>query len=95
MPYSMAFLRSKTIAWLAFFLIIVVIITTYKFRPAWWAFIDEFFAFMMVFSQLAALYIYKFNAYAGSRLQLFAAIFAALTLLSFIGEFIAYWIIYY
>ena len=87
-------LKSKLAAWLALLVVVIIIIITFGIRPAWWAFIDEFFAFMMVFSQLAAVYIYKFNNYAGKRLQVFAAIFGILMLLSFIGEYIAYLCIY-
>ena len=87
-------LRSKFVAWLALLVVIIVIIATFKFRPAWWAFIDEFFAFMMVFSQLAALYLYGINQYVGKKLQMFAAIFGGLMILSFIGEYIAYLIIF-
>lgn len=87
-------LQSKAVAWVALLLVVVVIITTFNSRPAWWAFFDEFFAFMMVFSQLAALYIYKFSRYAGKKLQVIAAICGGLMILSFIGEFIAYEALY-
>lgn len=81
------FLRSKFIAWVALFLIVVVIITTFRFRPAWWYFFDEFFAFMMVFSWLASLYIIRFNKYAAKTLRNFAGIFGILTVVSLIVEF--------
>lgn len=87
-------LQSKAVAWIALLIVVVIIITTFNYRPAWWAFIDEFFAFMMVFSQLAALYIYKFNRYSGKRLQIIAAWFGILMIISFIGEFIVYEILY-
>ena len=81
-------------AWIALAVVVIVIITTFRFRPVWWAFIDEFFAFMMVFCQLVALYIMPKNIYAGKKLQTFALIFGAGMILSFIGEYVAYLIIY-
>ena len=86
-------LQSTLLAWIALAIVVVVIITTYQFRSAWWSFIDLFFAFMMVFSQLAGLYIKRFNPYAGKKLQTFAGIFLILTVLAFIGEYIAYQVI--
>lgn len=88
-------LRSKIVAWLALLIVVAVIIITFEFRTAWWGFIDVFFAFMMVFSQLVALYIGGFNPYAAKKLQSFAAIFLILAILAFVGEFIAYWILFY
>lgn len=86
-------LESTLLAWIALAIVVVVIVTTFQFRSAWWSFIDLFFAFMMVFSQLAGLYIKRFNIYAGKKLQSIAAIFMVLMILAFIGEFIAYQII--
>lgn len=83
-------LQSTLVAWIALILVVIVIITTFQYRQAWWSFIDLFFAFMMVFCQLAGLYISRFNVYAGKKLQSFAAIFLVLMILAFIGEYIAY-----
>ena len=87
-------LRSKIVAWLAMAIVVIVIVATFKFRPAWWAFIDEFFAFMMIFCQLVALYIMKFNGFAAKKLQICAAVFGILTILAIIAEFIIYQVIY-
>ena len=86
-------LESTLLAWIALAIVVVVIVTTFQFRSAWWSFIDLFFAFMMVFSQLAGLYIKRLNIYAGKKLQTIAARFMVLMILAFIGEFIAYQII--
>lgn len=83
-------LESKFVAWIAFAIVVLVIITTFQYRGQWWSFIDLFFAFMMVFCQLASLYIRRFNPYAGKRLQSIAGICLILMVLAFIGEFIAY-----
>lgn len=86
-------LQSTFVAWVALAIVVIVIVTTFQYRQAWWSFIDLFFAFMMVFSQLAGLYINRFNPYAGKKLQSFAAIFLILMILAFIGEYIAYEVI--
>lgn len=88
-------LQSRFVAWIALAIVIIVIVTTYQYRQAWWSFIDLFFAFMMVFCQLAGLYIGKFNPYAGKKLQSFAFIFLVLMILAFIGEYIAYEVLSY
>ena len=87
-------LYSKTVAWLALMVIIAVIVLTFSIRPVWWTFFDEFFAFMMIFCQLVALYIMKFNQFAGKKLQVCAAVFGVLTILSLIAEFIIYQVVY-
>ena len=86
-------LQSTLVAWIALFIVVVVIITTFQYRQAWWSFIDLFFAFMMVFSQLAGLYIRRFNPYAGKKLQSFAFIFLILMILAFIGEYVVYQVV--
>ena len=86
-------LQSTLVAWIAFAIVIIVIVTTFQYRKAWWNFIDLFFAFMMVFCQLASLYISRFNSYAGKKLQSIAFVCLILAVLAFIGEYIAYQVI--
>jgi len=83
-------LKSKTAAWCAFIFIIVVIALTFKMREVWWAFFDEFFAFMMVFCQLVAVYIARYNSNACRKLHTCAAVFGIIMILALIGEFITY-----
>ena len=78
------------VAWVALAVVVIVIILTFEYRQAWWSFFDLFFAFMMVFCQLAGLYIKRFNPFAGKRLQMIAFIFMVLAVLAFIVEFILY-----
>ena len=87
-------LKSKTAAWFALILIFIVMVFTFGMREVWWAFIDEFFAFMMIFCQLVALYIEKFNSRATRKLQICAAVFGVLMILAFIGEYIAYQVLF-
>ena len=86
-------LQSKLVAWIALAIVVAVIVTTYQYRQAWWSFIDLFFAFMMVFTQLAGLYISRFNPYAGKKLQSFAFVFLVLMILAFIAEYIIYQVV--
>lgn len=86
-------LQSTLVAWLALAIVVIVIVATFRFREAWWNFIDLFFAFMMVFCQLASLYIGKFNPYAGKTLRSISFVCLILMVLAFIGEYIAYQVI--
>lgn len=87
-------LQSKIVAWAAMAIVVIVIAVTFSIRPAWWGFLDVFFAFMMVFCQLVAVYFFKLNPYVAKKLQIIAAICGSLMILSLIGEYIAYAIIY-
>ena len=88
-------LQSKLVAWFALAIVIIVIVTTFQFRQAWWDFFDLFFAFMMVFCQLASLYIKRFNPFAAKKLQTIAFICLILAILAFIAEYIVYFVEYY
>lgn len=83
-------LQSKILAWAAMTIVVIVIVATFSIRPAWWAFIDVFFAFMMVFCQLVAVYFMKMNQYVAKKLQIIAAMCGILMILSLIGEYVAY-----
>lgn len=87
-------LQSTLVAWIAMIIVVIVIITTFEYRQNWWSFIDLFFAFMMVFCQLAGLYIKRFNPYAGKTLQSISAICLVLMILAFIGEYVVYQVMY-
>ncbi|MDE5653847.1 MAG: hypothetical protein K2G75_05200 [Muribaculaceae bacterium] len=83
------FIRSKTFAWCAFLLVIVVLIATFSLRTAWWAFIDIFFIFMAAFVNLMAVTLKKINPAVGRMLNKWTLVFCVLWLLAFIGEWIA------
>lgn len=82
-------LSSKGAAWLAFLLMIIVLVATFGMRTAWWDFFDIFFAFMMVFCHVIAVTITKYNKFAAARLDRIALVMGVLAVLSFIGEWIA------
>lgn len=82
-------LQSKPIAWLAFAVVIVILVVTFPYRHTWWAFIDIFFAFMTVFSHVVALTIEKLNPYGARKLDKIALYLLVLTVLAVIGELIA------
>ena len=69
-------------------LIMAVIVMTFSLRTEWWCFADIFFAFMMVFCHLIALYLMKFNSYASRKLDTMAMVFATLAVVSLIVEYI-------
>ncbi len=48
------------------------------------------FAFMMVFSQLASLYLGRISPVAGKQLRMCALVFGILALLAFIAVFVAF-----
>lgn len=90
----MKMLSSKAAAWVALLLIVVLIAFTFTLRTVWWSFIDIFFAFMMAFSHLVAVNIKRLSPAASRKLELAAAIFGCLFLIAFIGEFIAWQILF-
>ena len=72
-------LQSRTFAWCAFILVLIAVILSVVMIRTWktaiWTLADEFFAFMMVFSQLVGVYIRKYSVSAGQKLSLAAAVF--------------------
>lgn len=84
------FLNSKLTAWLAFGLVIVMIVVTFKMRTAWWAFSDIFFVFMATFINLVSVTVKKINPIVSNKLNTWTLIFGIL----FICAFIAEWIIF-
>ncbi len=84
------FFRSKLFAWLAFALVIVMIVVTFEVRTAWWQFIDIFFAFMASFINVVAVTVKKINPVVSRMLDKWTAIFCILFILAFIGEWIAF-----
>lgn len=86
-------LQSRIAAWGAFVLVLVMIVLSLVMVPDWkdnlWTLSDEFFAFMMVFSQLVAVYIVRLNPAAGRKLQYGAAVFGVLMIISLIVEMVA------
>lgn len=81
-------LQSRGVAWLAMAVMVGVILFTFSIRPAWWAFIDEFFAFMAVFCQLVAVYSLPKMPFVAKKLQVIAAWCLGLAVIAFIIEYI-------
>ena len=76
-------IQSKATAWGAFLLIVIMLVLTFSLRSVWWAFFDVFFLFMMVFSPLAS-----------GKLDAAAFVFGILGILSLIGEYIAWQVVF-
>ena len=86
--------NSRIAAWIALIVIIAIIIVTFRMRPVWWMFFDEFFAFMMIFCQIVALYLGKFNLIVKRKLKVCAAVFGILAIISLISEFVIYQVVF-
>lgn len=84
-------ISSKWIAWLAFFIVVAVIVLCFffpGFKQYWWQTFDLFFAFQMVFCHLASLYLARISPSASSKLDIIAFIFGILAIISFLVIFI-------
>lgn len=88
--------KKMLIALLALIVAIVYIAITFRFRKelGWWAFIDCFALFMTVFTWLMSLVISNMIPHSGKVLAKIALVFGILFLLSLVGEYIAYTIIF-
>lgn len=85
-------IKSKIASWCAFIIVLALVVASLclvqDWKEQWWTLLDEFFAFMMVFCQLVAVYLARFNTYVCRRLQAAAAISGVLMLVSFIVEYV-------
>ena len=86
--------RSKEAAWAAFVLVIVVLVATFAMRPVWWSFFDIFFASMAAFCHLVAVMVQSINTRVSGKLDTCALVFIVLAILAFIGEYIAFQVIF-
>ncbi len=80
-------LKSKIVAWLALILIFGIIILSMVIpgiKKEWWELTDVFFFFMMAFSHLAAIYLYKMSQAASRMLDKFAFLFGVLGIISLV-----------
>ena len=84
-------LRSKLTAWIAFAVVIVLLVVTFQIRTVWWAFIDIFFAFMAAFVNLVSVTVEKINPIVSRKLNFWTLVFCILFILAFIGEWIAFY----
>ena len=78
--------KAKICAWGALIIVIVVMALTFSMRVAWWAFADVFFAFLMTFLHLLAVYFYKLKGIS-RQLDMAALVCGVLMIVSLIVEF--------
>ena len=71
-------------------LVIIAIAVTFPMKQHWWAYSDVFFAFMMVFTRIVALYLEKISPAASRKLDVWALVFGVLLVIALIAETIAY-----
>lgn len=83
-------LKSKVLAWVALILIIAILCISFTQRGVWWAYIDIFFAFMMCFIHLMAVYLGKKLPAVGRQLDFAAFICGCLAILAFAIEYLAF-----
>lgn len=81
--------KSKELSWAALGFVLVWIVIQIRTPEPWWAYTCVFFAFMMVFCHLAALYIEKISFQASRKLDLISLICGILFILSLIAVYIA------
>ena len=87
-------IQSKATAWGAFLLIVIMLVLTFSLRSVWWAFFNVFFLFMMVFCHLVAIYLKRYSPLASGKLDAAAFVFGILGILSLIGEYIAWQVVF-
>lgn len=75
-------------AWCAMAIVVVTIVMTMLTIQPWWAYIDIFCAFMAVFCHIMSLYLKKMSIIAANKLEMISFVFVALTVVSFIVEYI-------
>lgn len=83
----MNLIESKLTAWVAFVLVVVLIILSFLAHTPWWGFIAIFFAFIAIFAHLAALYLRKMSVAASRKLETCAFICG---LLAVVGMIVIY-----
>lgn len=79
--------NSKIAAWAALLIVIVCLVLTFSVDRIWWTYADIFFAFMMTFLHLMAVYTRKLTAIS-RQLDLAALICGALMIVALVVEFI-------
>ncbi len=84
--------KKMLLALLALIVSIVYIAITFRFRRelGWWAFADCFALFMAVFTWMMSLLVTRMIPHSGMMLSKIALIFGILFLISLVGEYIAY-----
>lgn len=92
----MSYSKKIFLSLLALILTIVYISVTFRFRKelGWWAFIDCFALFMTVFTWLMSLLVGKMIPYSGKLLSRIAVVFGILFVISLVGEYIVYSILF-
>ena len=83
-------LKSKGFAWLAFGVVILILVCTFTMRTVWWSFIDIFFMFMAAFINLVAVTVKNINPPVAAKLNRITIVMLVCWVLSLIGEWIAF-----
>ena len=76
-------------AWGALLITVAVLVISFDVSREWWAYLDIFFAFMMCFVHLLAVYMRKVPRMS-RQLDMCALVFGILTIIAIFGIYIAY-----
>lgn len=84
--------KNLLLAFVALMLVVAMIAITYDFRcqVGWWAFADCFTLFMTVFCWMMSIPIGRMIPHSGKVLQKIALVFAVITAVAWMAEYIAY-----
>lgn len=77
-------LKMRVAAWGALVLIVMWLVFQLNTPEPWWSYISIFFAFMMTFCHLAALYVWKISKAASRKLDVVALVMGVLFVISLI-----------
>lgn len=82
--------KSTGLAWGGVLLVVIILVSTFTFRPVWWAFIDIFFFFLAAFCHAVACTFSRMNPPASSRLDKLALVCGILAVVAMIVEYVLY-----
>ncbi len=88
--------KKMLLALVALIVSIVYIAVTFRFRKelGWWAFTDCFALFMTIFTWMMSMLISRMIPHSGMILSKIALVFGILFIISLVGEYIAYSILF-
>lgn len=84
-----SFIESRIVSWIALFVIVLWIVMQLRTPDPWWTYLSIFFAFMMVFCHLAALYLFSISWRASHKLDSLSILCGILFVVALVATYIA------
>lgn len=81
----MRLIESKTTAWIAMVLVVVLVVMAVICQLPWWDFIAIFFCFIGIFCHLSSLYLKRMSVHAASKLETIAIVCLILTVIGMVA----------